>query len=237
MHQNSQNFELLLPGEIIFGLGSVERTGEEAKKLGSESALIVTSRGMTKRDALKYVIDSLNNQRINTEVFCGIDPKPPIENVHRCMEPAKGCDIVIGLGGGSVMDVAKKAAANLNLPKIMMPTTAGTGSEVTHEAVFKVEGRKRAFVDERLTPDVAIIDPNFMKMMPPRLRASSGIDALAHATECYDSKKSNTLVKALALEAYQVIRDNLREAVEGKEEAVENMAWGSLVAGMAHLCG
>jgi len=233
MHQNSREFVLLLPGKIIFGLGSAERTGEEAKKLGGESALIVTSRGMTKRDALKHVIDSLNNQRINIEVFCEVDPEPPIENVHRCMELAEGCNVIIGLGGGSVIDVAKKTAAELGLRKIMMPTTAGTGSEVTHEAVFKVEGRKKAFVDERLTPDVAIVDPNFMKMMPQRLKASSGIDALAHATECYDSKKSNTLVKALALEAYQVIRDNLREAVEGKEKAVENMAWGSLVAGMA----
>jgi alcohol dehydrogenase class IV len=115
----------------------------------------------------------------------------------------------------------------------MLPTTAGTGSEVTHESVLKVEGKKRAFVDETLIPDVAIVDPNFMKTMPPRLVASSGIDALAHAIECYDSKRSNFLVKSLAFKAYETIKDNLRNAVDGNEKAIENMALGSLIAGMA----
>ena len=88
-----------------------------------------------------------------------------------------------------MIDVAKKVAADLGLRKIIIPTIAGTGSEVTHESVLKVEGKKKAFVDEKLTPDIAIVDPNLIKTMPPRLVASSGIDALAHAIECYDSKK------------------------------------------------
>ena len=81
--------------------------------------------------------------------------------------------------------------------------------------------------------DVAIVDAELMKTMPPRLVASSGIDALAHAIECYDSKRSNLLVKTLAFEAYGIIKDNLRGAVEGNEKAIENMALGSLIAGMA----
>ena len=229
----NEQFELISPKRIIFGAGSVKRVGSEAKKLGSGSALIVTSRGMKKRDALKKVIESLENEGINSKVFYEVDPEPPIENVYKCMEFAEGCDLVIGMGGGSVIDVAKKSAADLDLRKVMIPTTAGTGSEVTHESVLKVEGKKRAFVDEKLTPDVAIVDPNLLKTMPQKLIASSGIDALAHAIECYDSKRSNLLVKTLAFEAYRIIKSNLKRAVEGDEKAIENMALGSLMAGMA----
>ena len=230
---NNMQFELLLPNKIIFGVGSVEIVGNEVKNLGCESALIVTSKGMKKRDALRYVTNSLNSQGINSKIFYEVDPEPPIENVYECMEFAEECDLIIGMGGGSVIDVAKKSAADLDLRKVMIPTTAGTGSEVTHEAVLKVEGKKRAFVDEKLTPDIAIVDPELMKTMPPKLVASSGIDALAHAIECYDSKRSNLLVKTLAFEAYGIIKDNLREAVEGDEKAIENMALGSLIAGVA----
>jgi alcohol dehydrogenase class IV len=230
---NNKQFQLILPKKIIFGAGSLDRVADEVKKLGGESLLVVTSRGMRKRDALKQVIDSLNNQGMTSKVFYEVDPEPPIENVYKCMELARSIDLVIGLGGGSVIDVAKKTATDLGLWKIMIPTTAGTGSEVTHEAVFKVDGKKRAFVDDKLTPDVAIVDPNLMKTMPPRLAAGSGLDALAHAIECYDSKKSNFLVKTLAFEAYGVIKDNLSKAVGGDEKAIENMALGSLVAGIA----
>ena len=225
--------ELILPKKIIFGVGSIRRAGEEVKKLGSENALTVTSRGMRKRGAINAVINSLNSQEIDTKVFYEVDPEPAIENVYKCMESSEGADLIIGLGGGSVIDVAKKSAADLDLRKVMIPTTAGTGSEVTHEAVLKVDGKKRAFVDEKLMPDVAIVDPELMKTMPRKLIASSGIDALAHAIECYDSKRSNLLVKTLAFEAYGIIKDNLRKAVEGDEKAIENMALGSLMAGMA----
>jgi alcohol dehydrogenase class IV len=230
---NSERFTLLLPEKITFGAGSVGTTGGEVKGLGAKSALIVTSRGMMKREALKKLADSLEGHGISYKFFSEVDPEPPMDNVSRCIESAKGCDAVVGLGGGSVIDVAKKAAADLGLRKIMLPTTAGTGSEVTHESVLKVEGHKKAIVDEKLTPDIAIVDPDIMKTMPPRLAASSGIDALAHAVECYDSKRSHTLVKTLAFRAYEIIRDNLGKATGGDEKAMENMALGSLMAGMA----
>ena len=218
MPLNNMQFELILPKKIIFGNGSVVRVGDEAKNLGCESALIVTSKGMKKREALKKVIDSLNSEGINSKIFYEVEPEPPIENVYECMEFAEDADLIIGMGGGSVIDVAKKSAADLSLRKVMIPTTAGTGSEVTHETVLKVEGKKRAFVDEKLTPDVAIVDPELMKTMPQKLVASSGIDALAHAIECYDSKRSNLLVKTLAFEAYRIIKNNLRKAVEGDKK-------------------
>lgn len=233
MPQKNEQFKFILPKRIIFGVGSVDGVGSEVKKLGSKSVLIVTSCGMRKRDTIKKVVYSLKNQEINSKVFYEVDPEPPIENVYKCMKSAECCDLIIGVGGGSVIDVAKKSAADLELQKIMIPTTAGTGSEVTHEAVLKVEGKKKAYFDEKLMPDVAIVDSDLMKTMPQKLIASSGIDAIAHAIECYDSKRSNSLVKTLAYKAYEIIKDNLRRAVEGNKEAIERMALGSLMAGMA----
>jgi alcohol dehydrogenase class IV len=131
------------------------------------------------------------------------------------------------------MDVAKKVASELDLPKIMMPTTAGTGSEVTHESVLKVGGKKKAFVDEKLVADVAIVDPSLMMSMPRRLVASSGLDALAHAVESYQCKRGNELIRTLAWNAHSMIRSNIEKAVDHDAAAISNMAFASLMAGMA----
>jgi alcohol dehydrogenase class IV len=131
------------------------------------------------------------------------------------------------------MDVAKKAAADLSLPKMMVPTTAGTGSEVTHESVLKVDGRKKAFVDPKLTPDVAIVDPDLSRTMSKRVAASSGMDALAHAVECCESRRSNPLSRTLAQAAYDLIKENLQQAVAGDGGAMDSLSLGSLMAGMA----
>jgi alcohol dehydrogenase len=229
------SFSFVLPQKVIFGKGSIELTGEEAKRLGGRTVLIVTSPGMVHRPHLKQAADSLKKHKLRYDVFSEVTPEPPIEDAYRCVAFAreKGLDLLVGLGGGSVMDVAKKAAADLSLPKIMVPTTAGTGSEVTHESVLKVDGKKRAFVEAGLTADVAIVDPNLCNTMSKRLTASSGMDALAHAVECYESRKSNPIAKTLALEAYNLIKDNLMQAVKGDTQAMVNLSLGSLMAGMA----
>jgi len=233
--RNKVNFEFILPTKIIFNRGSVIKVGGELQELGARKALVVTSRGMLKRESFEQVANSLQDCRISFETFSEVEPEPPIENVYDCTTLAEEieCDSFVALGGGSVIDVVKKAAADLGLPKITVPTTAGTGNAVTHESVLKVDGNKQAFVAEDLTPDVAIIDPDLSKTMPARLAASSGIDALAHAIECYDSRKANPLVKALALEAYTIIKNNLKKAVGGDEGGMVNTALGSLIAGMA----
>jgi alcohol dehydrogenase class IV len=229
------SFSFILPQKVIFGSGSIELTGEEAKRLGGRTVLIVTSPGMVHRPHLKQTADSLKKHKLRYDVFSEVTPEPPIEDAYRCVAVAreKGLDLLVGLGGGSVMDVAKKAAADLSLPKIMVPTTAGTGSEVTHESVLKVDGKKRAFVEAGLTADVAIVDPDLCQTMSKRLTASSGMDALAHAVECSESKKSNPIAKTLALEAYNLIKDNLMQAVKGDTQAMVNLSLGSLMAGMA----
>lgn len=228
-------FEYILPGRIVFGEGLVRTIGDEARGLGVRKALIVTSRGMLEREALTHLTNSLRAGKLGYEIFSGVIPEPTIGNVDECSVFCKEtkCDLIIGLGGGSAMDVAKKVAADLGLLKIMIPTTAGSGSEVTHESVLKVNGKKKAFVDDKLTPDIAIVDPDLSATMTPRLTATSGMDALAHATECYQSKRVNPVTRALAMEAYTLIRDNLRQAVAGKPEARVNISLAALVAGMA----
>lgn len=229
------NFTFVLPRNIIFGCNSLDQIYKEVEGLGGEKALVVTSNGMIRRDSFVKLTNILKDAGLSLAVFNKVKPEPSIDEAEECLEFARGnmCDLVIGIGGGSVLDVAKKVGMDLGKPKLMLPTTAGTGSEVTHESVLKVDGKKKAFVDKRLTPDIAVVDPNLTMTMIPRLTASSGIDALAHAIECYNSKTSNPLVKALAFEAYTIIKNNLRKAVANDREARINMALGSLMAGMA----
>lgn len=229
------NFTFIIPSKIIFGWHSLNIVRDELKELKKSTPLIVTSKGMTRRENFLKFISLIKNEERLPFVFNEVEPEPSIELVEKCVNISKGncCDLVIGFGGGSVLDVAKKVAMDLNLPKFMIPTTAGTGSEVTHESVLKVKGKKKAFVDEKLTPDIAIVDPNLMLTMPKRLVASSGIDCLAHAVEAYQCKKKNILTATLAYNAYLLVRNNLRKAVLYDKDAIANMALASLMAGMA----
>lgn len=229
------SFSLILPRKIVFGRGSVDSIGEEARALGASRALVITSPGMPGRASLGRLTAAVEKAGLAAEVEARVTPEPEMELVEACAKAARkvGADLVIGVGGGSVMDVAKKTALELSLPKVMVPTTAGTGSEVTHESVLKVDGKKKAFVDAALTPDVAIVDPDMGQTMPRALVAGSGMDALAHAVECHEARRSNPVSRALSLEAYNLIRENLRPAVGGSAEAMGNMSLGSLTSGMA----
>jgi len=230
-----KNFTFVVPKHILFGWNSLDRVGEELKELGGSTSFIVTTTGMVQREGFLKLINLIEKEKSSTIVFNKVEPEPSIETAEECLKMAKenGCDLIVGFGGGSAMDVAKKAAMDSNLPKIMIPTTAGTGSEVTHESVLKVDGEKRAFVDKRLTADVAIVDPSLMMTMPKRLVASSGIDALAHAVESYECKKSNDLTRILAHAAYSFIKNNIRKAISYDKDAISSMALASLMAGMA----
>jgi len=230
-----ENFTFVVPNRILFGWGSLDKVSEELKGLRGGTPLISTTKGMVKREGFFKLINLVEKEKMSPVVFNRVEPEPSIETAEKCLKVAKekGCDLIVGFGGGSAIDVAKKVAVELDLPKIMIPTTAGTGSEVTHESVLKVGGEKRAFVDKRLTADVAIVDPSLMMTMPKRLIASSGMDALAHAVESYECKKGNELTRALAHKAYSLINDNVRKAVSYNKDAISSMALASLMAGMA----
>lgn len=228
-------FNFIVPSQVIFGLGCIPCLPAKVKELKAKRPLVATSSGMLQRDFAVEILSYLESSNIRYETCNQISPEPSMADVENCYRFAVSvdCDIIIGLGGGSVMDVAKKVAMDLGIPKIMIPTTAGTGSEVTHESVLKVGGEKKAIVDIGLTPDIAIIDPWLVMSLPQRLAASSGIDALAHAAESLESKKSNPLVRALAAKAYTLIVDNLTRSVFGNPNARCNLSLGALIAGMA----
>lgn len=229
------SFTFVVPKTIIFGWDSINGIVQEMRKLDSIIPLIVTSKGMVRREGFLKLTNLIKKEKSPIAVFNEVEPEPAVETAERCLKVVKESnrDSVIGLGGGSVMDVAKKVAMDSDLPKIMIPTTAGTGSEVTHESVLKVKGKKKAFVDEKLTADVAIVDPSLMTTMSQRRIASSGIDALAHAVEAYQCKRGNELTKTLAHKAYSLIKDNIRKAISHDADVITNMALASLMAGIA----
>jgi alcohol dehydrogenase class IV len=216
--------ELLLPKQILFELGAINKLSEY---VDGTDVLLITSKGMLTRGPVDKIKEMLGENKI----FSDVEPEPSMETVEKAK--ALGADLVIGLGGGSVIDVAKYVAMELNAKKIMIPTTAGTGSEVTHSSVLKVDGKKKGFTNEKLVPDVAIVDPELTFTMPEKLTACTGIDALAHAVECHDSKKSNEISKFLAKEAIETIKENLNKAITGDKKAREWMSYASLLAGMA----
>jgi alcohol dehydrogenase len=229
------SFDFQLPTKIVFGEGTVQRLTGEIKRLGRSRALIITSGGMSQRQVVKDILADLDRAAIIANIYSSAPPEPSVEDVDTCLKFANKItpDLVIGLGGGSAMDVAKKIALEIGAPKIMIPTTAGSGSEVTHNSVLKIDGRKKSFNDVRLAADMAIVDPDLLTTMPAAGMVSSAMDAMAHAVESYGARKGNSMVRALALEAYLLSRDNIGRALSDDAEGRRNIAMGSLMAGMA----
>ncbi len=215
--------KLLFPRIVVFGKGQLS---ELPKFVSEKNILLVTSKGMLSRGP----VDTIKSMFPYVKIFSEVEPEPSMKTVKNCKEST---DLVIGLGGGSVLDAAKYIAMTQRVRKIMIPTTAGSGSEVTHESVLKVEGKKKAFVNEKLIPDIALVDPELTYSMPKKLTACSGIDALAHAIECIDSKRSNIFTRAIAEEAYKIIKANIKSAVAGDEKARDKMSYAALLAGIA----
>lgn len=241
---------------IIFGMNAVNLIGEESKKLGGKDVFIITDRGVAQAGLLEKVLEPLKNEKINFEVFDQVEPEPPLENLMEAFRKAKSgkVDLFIGLGGGSAMDMTKMVSALMvqeadvrdlfgvekvtrpGLPTIMVPTTSGTGSEVTRMAVFtdKAENLKKVVSSHALTASVAIVDPMLTVTMPPKVTASTGIDAFIHAVESYVAINASPLADPLALEATRLISENLGPAVANGQDlrARYNMSLGSLMAGV-----
>jgi alcohol dehydrogenase len=229
------SFDFQLSTRIIFGEGAVRRLSEEIKGLGKGRVLIVTSKGMSQRKPMKDILSDLDRAGIAVDIFASTPPEPSVEDAAKCLEFAKKVkpELVAGIGGGSAMDVAKKTALETGVPKIMIPTTAGSGSEVTFNSVLLVGGLKKSFSDVRLAADAAIVDPDLLTTLPPAVMVCSAMDAMAHAVESYGARKGNNITRALALEAYLLTRDNVGRALSGDAEGRRGIALGSLMAGMA----
>ncbi len=239
---------------VHFGPGAVARLGDEIGRLGAERAALLTDPGVRAAGLVEQV---LKNIPVPVEVFAEVEPEPPYPLVMRATAFIKACgaQVVIGLGGGSSMDVAKMSAAmtanpgtvadywgvdrlpRRGLPVIAIPTTAGTSSEISPAAVFiDPESRtKRGVNSSHLLPMVAILDPELTLGLPPHLTASTGMDALTHAIEAYTSPRASLLTEGTAERGIQLIGQFLRRAyARGQDlEARTGMFAGCFFAGMA----
>ncbi|VAX35259.1 Alcohol dehydrogenase [hydrothermal vent metagenome] len=243
--------------EIVIGKNVLKEVPAVLKKISGRRVMVVTDPGLKKAGILKPLEAVLNEAVQEIIVFDEVAPDPSIELVSRVVDLAKKekVDAVIGLGGGSPIDTAKVAAALVTntknieayfgidlleknaLPIIAIPTTAGTGSEVTPIAILSDEEEKlkKGIVSSKIIPQYAFLDPVLTVGLPPAVTAATGMDALTHAIEAYTSVNASPYSDALSLKAMYLIKGNLKRAFDdGKDVAVrENMLLGSLLAGMA----
>lgn len=250
-------FAFNLRTRIVFGRGSLTRLGVEAARLG-DRCLLVTGRSFARRSGyLKTVVEMLEEAGLKAVVFDNVEPNPSTETVYKGAEEGlkNACNLVVALGGGSAMDAAKGIAFLLKsktrleenfapkevaeaLPIVAVPTTCGTGSEVTKYAVLTSVWRKRkeVLIGDPLTPSLAIADANLLNSLSKELTAYTGFDAFSHALEAYLSKESTPFSDFFALEAARIILGNIVEAAKGVAEARENMLYASMLAGVAINC-
>ena len=247
------NFSYYLPTKIIFGFGALEELGEEVQSLGGKKALLVTDKVMEKTGIVSKVSAHLGGLRYDT--YDDVEPEPRLEVAEGVAQKVRSSpyDLVLGLGGGSSLDMAKLAAALATnegearrfvgtgllgrkaLPTIMLPTTAGTGAELTVTSMVTVGGYKRWINSPVLLPTVALVDPELTVTMPQSVTAATGLDALCHNTEAYLSAAANVITDSAALEGVRLIVDNLEKAYANGSDrpSREAMSLGALLGGIA----
>ena len=243
--------------KILFGRGGFNNLGDVAQQIGAKNVLIVSDASMDKLGFVETAHNILKKQKISSVAYTQVDPEPYLDNAElaAALGTKNNSDLVIGLGGGSAMDTAKAASIlmtnvgkaedyvglnKVELPGVstlMIPTTSGTGSEVTFTAVFtnRETKAKGGINSPYLFPDVALLDPELTTSLPSAITAATGMDALTHAIESVTSKSCSIFTEALSYTAIKLIAQNLRKAVFNGNEIVprENMLYASLLAGMA----
>ena len=239
------------------GLGKISILSNVCNQLNIKKPLIITDQGLFKLGFVEEIEKSLSIKNISPCVYNRVKADPPESNIFEAVNLFQNhkADGVVGFGGGSSMDVAKAVSYfsinNINIkecygvnnlkndrcPLIQIPTTAGTGSEVTPIAIFTLENeQKMGIVDPLLYADCAILDAELTIGLPKNITAYSGIDAMVHAIEAYTTKiKKNPISDALAKKALNLLGNNIKEAVNNPEnkKARESMLLGSMLAGMA----
>ena len=242
--------------KTIFGTGAVNQIGQECKTLGVSRVLLVMDRTLSKTDIIVQMEELLNKDQITPIIYPEVTPEPDPKIADRGAELAKKEKVhsVLGVGGGSTMDVAKAIAVLVKnegkavdyiglglvkepgLPTIMVPTTAGTGSEVTFTAVFTMRDTKSkgGINSPFLYPHTAILDPELTLALPPDVTAYTGMDALTHAIESFTSLNAHFMSEPISLRSIKIISSNLRGAVSNGSEINfrENMLKGSYMAGL-----
>lgn len=255
-------FEFYLPVEVIFGVGSLNRLGEVARRFGFKAILVTGRQSARKSGALEKAIDSLKRHGVQEVlVFDEVEPNPTdttVNQLSRLIVEEK-VDFIVGLGGGSALDVAKASSlvsSNegsawdyvnypegprlipfLNRPVICVPTTAGTGSEVNRYSVISSPVRKEKMVISHSLnyPKAAIVDPELTVSMSRKLTAVTGVDAFMHALEAFTNRVEDTFADHLAITALSIIKEWLPIALEEPEnlKARAQMSYAATLAGIA----
>ena len=243
------------PGRLIFGPKSLNELAKEIP--ANETPLVITDKGVAKSGILKKVTDVLEGAGVRYHIFDEIEPDPPKEAIEKAVSlyQKHGCTMLIGVGGGSSIDGAKAVSLMASrpgdireygagkvidgqlIPIYAIPTTAGTGSEVTGVAVITDRENKVKMVlrGAQLIPKCAFIDPELLAFIPPKVAAETGGDALTHAIESYVSLNSTVITEGLALSSITLIGKYLRRLVGNPEdmEAAEHMLLASYLAGFS----
>lgn len=215
-----------IPTRIMFGRGVALKVAEPLQQLGAKRVLVVTDPGVIKVGLVEPILERLRDAKIAYEIYDGVVPDPTVDDVARCYERAKemGADALVAVGGGSSIDTAKMAATLLSnggtvldyvgidkvpkpaAPVVAIPTTAGTGAEITINSVIAdpAQHKKLVIISPNATALFALEDPDMTKGLPPFLTAITGMDTLVHAVESFTNKNTYPMTMALALEA---IRD------------------------------
>ena len=209
-------FKITQPPVIVFGNNSVRNYSFP------QNCLVVTSKGAVSRGWLEYL--KLNDFHI----FDKVEPNPSIETAEKIVSEFRNSDFssIIGLGGGSSMDVAKFVANRTKKFKILIPTTFGSGSEVTRISVLKVNGKKKSFHDDNQVANVALVDSHFIEDSPDKIIKNSAIDAVAQCSEGYDSKNGNPLTRFLCNQAFELLEEGILKMDK------EKIVLGSLISGL-----
>ena len=247
------DFEFYLPVRIIYGAGKFTQLNDVIDDLYANVLLVCDKIISEKTSILKRLQSSLRSG--NTYLFDEIEQNPSFDTVERAALFAieKEIDLVIGVGGGSCMDAAKgiaiRAASkhsirsivmdgiqiNKALPVYCIPTTAGTGSEVTPFAVFSDHQNrsKEGYGNDLIFPKLSIIDPELTYTLPADIILNTGLDVLAHSVEAFLSETSSDISDTIAIRAIELVRDNLSLAVKKEKPAMGNMSYASMLAGIA----
>ncbi|UCF84624.1 MAG: iron-containing alcohol dehydrogenase [Desulfobacteraceae bacterium] len=245
------------PPRIVMGPGAIGQIAKEVSELKAERVLFVTDKGIIGAGLIQPAQEALEKSEIKYAVFDGVESDPRYEIVADCLDMIRqeNADLVIGFGGGSPIDIAKAGAIMATnegtiadffgvdmipkpgLPTLIVPTTAGTGSEATPIAILSDEGEKlkKGIVSPYLMPSVAVIDPELTLGLPPDITAFTGTDALIHAIEAYTSVNATDMTDILAFRAMELLYENIRTAYANGNnlEARSCMMEGSLLAGIA----
>ncbi len=248
-------YQLKMPGIVYSGEDSLEHIAEISQ--GHKRATVFTDKGIFRSGLTDKPVELLKKSGLEVTLLDELPAEPTCDQAQKTVEDFRktGADLIIAIGGGSVMDAAKLASvtatdrytvrdllrnpllAEKSVKTLMIPTTAGTGAEATPNSVVAVpeEENKVGIVNPLMIPDSVILDGNMIKKLPKKIAAATGIDALAHALECYTSKKANPFSDLFAMEALKLIFENLIPACEDENamEAKNKMLLAAFYGGVA----